>query len=175
VAAAQERAARAGLGKARSLVRPEEVRAAGARLEQAEAAAKLAGRRVAQARVTAPIGGVVAKRLAEPGEIVAPGFPLATVVDLSVVRLVVYVAEPDLPRVRVGAAARVTVDGLPGRSFDGRVTYISPEAEFTPRNVQTREERAKLVFAVKIELQNPDSLLKPGMPADAAIEGALSS
>ena len=73
---------------------------------------------------------------------------------------------------RVGAEAEVTVDGLSGRAFAGRVTYVSSEAEFTPRNVQTKEERAKLVFAVKIELPNPDAVLKPGMPADALIAGA---
>jgi HlyD family secretion protein len=174
VAAAQARASRSGLEKARALVRPEEVRAARARLDQAEAAARLAERRLAEAQVSAPIAGVVAKRLAEVGEIIAPGFPLATIVDLSTARLVVYVGEPDLPRVRVGAGAEVSVDGLPGRTFAGRVTSISPEAEFTPRNVQTTEERAKLVFAVKIELPNPETLLKPGMSADARIDGALS-
>jgi HlyD family secretion protein len=172
VVAAQVRAARAALEKLRTLARPEEVRAARARLDQAEAALRAAERRVAETRVTAPAPGTVSKRLAEPGEVVAPGFPLATVVDLSVVRLVVYVPEPALPRMRVGADASVTVDGLPGRSFAGKVSFISPEAEFTPRNVQTKEERVKLVFAVKIELPNPDGLLKPGMPADALIVGA---
>ncbi len=153
-------------------MRPEEVRAARARLDQADAALRLAERRVGQAAVEAPMDGVVAKRVVEEGEIAAPGFPLATIDDLSVVRLVVYVPEPDLSRVRLGAEAQVSVDGLEGRTFGGRVTFISPEAEFTPRNVQTKEERAKLVFAVKIELPNPDGLLKPGMPADARIAGA---
>ncbi len=172
VAAAQARAARAALDKLRTLVRPEEVRASRARLDQAEAALRLAERRVGQAAVEAPMDGVVAKRVVEEGEIAAPGFPLATIDDLSVVRLVVYVPEPDLSRVRLGAEAEVSVDGLEGRTFGGRVTFISPEAEFTPRNVQTKEERAKLVFAVKIELPNPDGRLKPGMPADARIAGA---
>jgi HlyD family secretion protein len=82
----------------------------------------------------------------------------------------VFIPEPLIPLVKVGQRAAVSVDAFPGRAFAGTVSEISQEAEFTPRNVQTREERIKLVFGVKIALENPDRLLKPGMPADAEIQ-----
>jgi multidrug resistance efflux pump len=85
------------------------------------------------------------------------------------VRLTIYVGETDIGRVRQGQQVDVTVDSFPGRTFAGRVTFIAQEAEFTPRNVQTKDERATTVFAVRVELPNPDRALKPGMPADAVI------
>jgi HlyD family secretion protein len=93
-----------------------------------------------------------------------------SVARLDRVWIRVYIPEPDLPLVRVGQPAAVYVDAFPGRPFAGTVTEIGQQAEFTPRNVQTREERVKLVFAVKVTLENPERLLKPGMPADAKIQ-----
>ena len=83
--------------------------------------------------------------------------------------IMAYVSEKNLGKVKIGQQATVTVDSFPGRSFPGKVIYISPEAEFTPKNIQTKEERVKLVYGVKVQLQNEEELLKPGMPADVSI------
>lgn len=89
--------------------------------------------------------------------------------DLDVVELVIYVSEVELGLVKLGQKAEVTIDTYKDKIYDGKVTYISPEAEFTPKNIQTKDERTKLVFAVKIEIPNKDYDLKPGMPADAKV------
>jgi HlyD family secretion protein len=115
------------------------------------------------------MAGVVVSRSVEVGDLVAAGAPVLTVADLTRPYLRVYVAETDLGRVKVGQPVEVRVDAFPDRVFRGAVAEISDRAEFTPGNVQTREERIKLVFAVKVELSNPDGVLKPGLPADAII------
>jgi len=140
-----------------------------AKLAQAEAARN--GLRVLAAKVTitSPLAGTVTSRIADPGEMAAPGALLLIVSDLSQITLVVYVPEPRIGQVRVGQQAQVTVDAYPGRPFSGAVSYISPRAEFTPKNVQTQEERVETVFAVEIKLANADGYLKPGMPADAEL------
>ncbi|MHB8766708.1 MAG: efflux RND transporter periplasmic adaptor subunit, partial [Deferrisomatales bacterium] len=89
--------------------------------------------------------------------------------DLEHVWLRAYIAETDLGRVQVGQGARVTADTYPGRAYEGRVTFLAPQAEFTPKTVQTQEERVKLVYRIKVEIPNPRQELKPGMPADAEI------
>ena len=94
---------------------------------------------------------------------------LFQVADLSSVELVIYVSETELGKVKLGQNAEINVDTYPDKYFDGNVIYISPQAEFTPKNIQTKEERTKLVFAVKIKIDNPDFDLKDGMPADASI------
>jgi len=104
---------------------------------------------------------------AEAGELLAPGAPLAVVTDLADAWLTVYVSEPDLGRIRIGQSAEVVTDD--GQTRTGRVSFVASEAEFTPKNVQTRDERVKLVFRVKIALDNRDGLFKPGMPAEARI------
>ena len=101
------------------------------------------------------------------GEVALPGAPLIEIADLREVTLKVYVATPELNRVRLGQPVQVTVDSFPDRVFEGRVTRIADQAEFTPKTVQTQEERVNSVFAVEISLANPDRTLKPGMPADA--------
>ncbi|MDR7513081.1 MAG: efflux RND transporter periplasmic adaptor subunit, partial [Armatimonadota bacterium] len=121
------------------------------------------------ATVRAPIDGVVVSRSVEVGDLVAVGAPIVTVADLRRVFLRIFVAEGDLGRVRLGQPVEVRVDAFPRRTFPGTVEEISSRAEFTPGNVQTREERAKLVFAVRIALDNPDGVMKPGLPADAVI------
>jgi HlyD family secretion protein len=131
----------------------------------AQARLALAEKAVADCTVTAPIGGVVTTRIREEGEVVGAGDPLITISRLDEVWLSVYVPEPHLARIQLGQPARVRLDGA-DRLYDGRVTFISPEAEFTPKNVQTPDERAKLVYRVKITLPNPDGVFKPGMPAD---------
>jgi HlyD family secretion protein len=120
--------------------------------------------------VRAPTDGTVLVRTVERGEWVQPGTPLFTMVDLNQLYLKIYVPEPDIGKVVHDQEARVFVDAFPRRFFPARVSRIASEAEFTPKNVETREERVKLVFAVELALdENPEGLLKPGMPADAVV------
>jgi HlyD family secretion protein len=150
-------------------------------VKQAEAALALAKTRTGYAELTWPPAGVVpppnaappmyvvlSKNL-EPGEYVAPGTPVVTIGDLVNVWLRAYVNETDLGRVKVGQKARVTTDTDPRKIYDGRISFIASQAEFTPKNVQTEKERVKLVYRIKIDIRNPDMELKPGMPADAKI------
>ncbi len=169
VALAQREAARQALLKVRKLFRPEEVGAAQARLAQAEAGRDLLQKTIADATIISPVTGVVTHKAVEPGEFVGPGTPLLTIADLDNVRLNIYVTEVELGRVSLGQRAEIRIDSHPERSLNGTVIFISPEAEFTPKNVQTKEERVKLVYRVKIEIGNPEGILKPGMPADALI------
>jgi HlyD family secretion protein len=105
----------------------------------------------------------------EQGEFVAVGANLLRITYLDKVKLTIYVSETELGNVRIGQKAKVAIDTYKDKSFEGTVTYISSAAEFTPKNVQTKEERAKLVFAVKLQIDNPEGILKPGMPADATL------
>ncbi len=119
--------------------------------------------------LASPQAGVVLRKQVEPGEMIAAGTPAVTIADLGNIWLKIYIPEPQLGRVKLGQAAEITTDSYPGKVYPGKVVFISAEAEFTPKNVQTQEERVKLVFAVKIGVDNPDQELKPGMPADARI------
>jgi len=168
-AASQLRSAQASLDLAVAGPRRETLRAAEARVEAARGAAAVAEALLAQTRIVAPSDGRVTLRNAEPGEVVTPGFPIVRIADLARVRVRVYVPEPQIGRVKIGQSATVSVDAFPGRTFPGTVTEIAEKPEYTPKNVQTREERAKLVFGVKVEVENPGGELKPGMPADAVI------
>jgi HlyD family secretion protein len=150
--------------------RKEEIQAGEAVKEVAEAQVKLIERRIEDATVTIPIDGVISERYVELGELMSVGSLIATVMDLKHVWVMAYVSEKNLGKVKLGRQGKVMVDSFPHKEFIGKVTYISPEAEFTPKNIQTKEERVKLVFGVKIEVDNPDQELKPGMPADAMIE-----
>ncbi|HEV8311056.1 MAG TPA: efflux RND transporter periplasmic adaptor subunit [Methylomirabilota bacterium] len=172
----QVEAARAEVRQARERLqlieagpRPGQAEAARAQVAQAEAALAEAKARLADTRIDSPADGVVLRKNLEPGATATPGTPIVTLVNPGDLWLRGYIAETDLGRVRVGQAARITVDAFPGRPFDGRVSEIASEAEFTPRNVQTQKERVNLVFRVKITVANPDGRLKPGMPADAVI------
>lgn len=149
--------------------RAREVEAARAAVAQARAAVSLALTIRGHTRLRSPMAGVVVSRSVEVGDLVAAGAPVLTVADLTRPYLRVYVAETDLGRVKLGQPVEVRVDAFPERVFRGAVAEISDRAEFTPGNVQTREERVKLVFAVKVELSNPDGVLKPGLPADAVL------
>lgn len=122
-----------------------------------------------ETRVYAPLSGVVMTKVANLGEVVQAGSPIVVVVDLRALWLKVYIPEPQLGKIRLGDQARVYVDAFPGRPFAAKVSEINDQAEFTPKDVQTREERVKLVFAVKLAVDNADRLLKPGMPADGTI------
>ncbi len=149
--------------------RAQEVEAAGAAVAQVEAALTLALTNRDNATLRAPIAGVIVSKSVEVGDLVGVGAPVVTVAELSQVKLRVFVSETDLGRVKLRQPVEVRVDAFAGRIFRGQVAEISNHAEFTPGNVQTREERVKLVFAVKVSLPNPDGVLKPGLPADALI------
>ena len=136
-----------------------------------EAGLSLLDRQIADGTVIALSGGVVLEKYAEEGEVVGAGMPICSIGDLSTVWLIIYVGESDVGRISLGAKANVTIDSHPGETFPGTVTWIAETAEFTPKNVQTRDSRVDLVYAVKITLDNPDGIFKIGMPADAAIEG----
>ena len=151
--------------------RKEEIQAGEAVKEAAKAQTKLIERQIADATVTIPIDGVISERYVELGEFLSVGSLIATVIDLTHVWIMAYVSEKNLGKVKLGQRGKVMIDSFPHKEFIGKVTYISPEAEFTPKNIQTKEERVKLVFGVKIEVDNPNQELKPGMPADAIIEG----
>jgi HlyD family secretion protein len=140
--------------------------------QRLQAQAQLAEQRslVTDFAVRSPIAGRVLTRTAEKGERVGDGTPLFTLVDLDRLYVKIYVPEPSIGKVALGQEARVYVDAYPGRAFAARVSRVSQEAEFTPKNVETREERVKLVFAVEVALaENPGGVLKPGMPADAVV------
>jgi HlyD family secretion protein len=150
-------------------LRKEEIQTARARSEQAAAQADYLRKKVRDCRIVAPSAGTVTLRAVEPGELVSPGMNVLRVTFLDRVKLTIYVNEAEVGRITLGQKAQVFIDGKPSTPFNGDVTYISPVAEFTPKNVQTKEERTKLVFAVRIEVDNPDGSLKPGLPADARI------
>ncbi len=170
IAQASYDAAMQGLRKLENLARPQEVRAARSRVVQADAGVRLLERQIADATVRAPVSGIVTHRLVERGELARQGQGLFVVTILDTVTLTVYVPEPDLGRIRVGQPARVFIDSYPERPFPGRVLFIAEEAEFTPKQIQTKEERVKTMYGVKVELENPDRILKAGMPADAELD-----
>jgi len=140
-----------------------------AQLSQARAASDLLAKAISDSTIVAPVSGTVTQKPVEIGELVAPGTTVATISKLSSVYLVVYVSEKELGNIVLGQGAEVRTDTDPDRVYPGTVVYISPLAEFTPKNIQTKEDRVKLVFAVKIEIKNTDGSLKPGVPADATL------
>ena len=166
---AQNKQSIQALKKLESAARPEELRAAKARLDQAEWAARIVEKAIADCAVTAPISGVVAQRLAETGELAGPGTGLVVMEDPSVLNLTIYVPEASLGELGIGQEATIGVDAYPGRSFKGKVSRIASRAEFTPKNVQTKDERVKQVFAVTVDLGDGEGALRPGMPADARL------
>ena len=113
--------------------------------------------------------GIVTHKVVEKGEVVGAGATIVTVTETDKVDVMIYVSEEELARVKLGQRAKVTIDGMPGKTFDGKVAYISPEAEFTPKNIQTKDDRIKLVFGVKVEVPNTGDQLKRGLPADASL------
>ena len=164
-------AAEQGLAKLLAGSRKEEIRLAQAQVDLARARLAQAEKALSDCTVVTPMDGVVTTRSREEGERVGVGTPLVTLSRLDEVWLSIYVPEGHLGRVKLGQPAKVRIDG-DGRRFDGLVTFVSPEAEFTPKNVQTADERAKLVYRVKITLKNPDGVFKPGMPADGYLEAS---
>jgi HlyD family secretion protein len=156
--------------KLKSGLRPEEIEGTRVRRDQAEAQADLLKKRVRDCHVLAPSAGIITLRSVEPGELVSTGMTVLRLTYLDRIKLMIYVNEADLGKVHLGQTALISIDAFgKGKSVEGKVSYISPLAEFTPKNVQTKEERTKLVFGVRIEAENTDGALKPGLPADAVL------
>jgi HlyD family secretion protein len=162
-------AARQNFAKLEKGSRAEEIRLAETQVAQAESRLALTEKAAADCVITSSVDGVVTTRIHEEGEFVPVGAPLVTVSRMDEVWLSVYVPETALGGVKIGQKARVKIDGRPD-FFEGKVTYVSPTAEFTPRNVQTPDERAKLVYRVKITLANKEGIFKPGLPADGYLK-----
>lgn len=156
--------------KLKTGLRSEEIVAARARRDQAGALADQLRKKVTDCAILAPSAGTVTLRAIEPGELITMGTNVLRITYLGKVKLTIYVNETELGRIRLGQEASVKIDSDEEKSHTGKVIYISPTAEFTPKNVQTKEERTKLVFGVKIEVENKDGYLKPGLPADATID-----
>lgn len=146
--------------------RKEDIERAEADVAASKANLETARRQLSYTHLTSPVDGVISLRLAEKGEVVAAGQPIFHVTELARPWVRAYLREADLPRVKLGQEAEVHVDGLPDKPFTGRVSFIAPKAEFTPKTVETRELRVDLVYLVKVEVDNPQGLLKVGMPAD---------
>jgi HlyD family secretion protein len=146
-----------------------EVEAAGAKVQAAEASFKLAGTQLGYMELKAPFKGIITGRNVEPGEVVSPGQEVFSLADLSSIELKIYVDETEIGKVKPGQDADVTVDTFPEKVFKGKVSFISPEGEFTPKIIQTHKERVKLVYLVKVLIPNASIELKPGMPADATL------
>ncbi len=150
--------------------RPERITAARAQLAQAEAAVATLDATLANSRITAPFAGVVTLRHREPGEIVGAGAAVVTLMNLDDRWVRIYVPENRLGRVAIGQPAEITSDTFPQRRYTGEVAFIASSAEFTPKNVQTAEERVKLVYAVKVRITgDTEQELKPGLPADVRL------
>jgi len=169
LALAQVDGAQAALDELEAGPTEEEIAVAEAQVRAAEAGVGVIDVQIDQLTLTAPMDGVVTSRSSQAGETAAAGAPLLTIANLDEVTLVIYIPETRIGQVQVGQKVEVQVDSFPERVFTGEVANIAGEAEFTPRNVQTQEERVNLVFAVKVRIPNNDSALKPGMPADATI------
>jgi HlyD family secretion protein len=149
--------------------RKEDIAIAQANLNEAGASLGLSRVNLTYSVLRAPSTGVITVRQAELGEVVAPGTPVVTIADLDHIWLRAYIAETDLGRIHWGQDAVITADTYPGKQYHGRISFIASDAEFTPKSVQTYEERVTLVYRIKIDIDNPNHELKPGMPADAHI------
>ncbi len=170
VIAAENRARSQGetLARLRAGARREEVDVARTHVAAAATYIAVLEKQIADTTLASPVSGIVTQKLVEPGEVIAPRTPIAIVVDLDAAWADVFVPEPTVPALRLGQSATIFTDAG-GSGIAGIVTYISPKAEFTPRNVQTAEERSKLVYRIRISVDNKNGVLKQGMPVEAEI------
>ncbi|MBW2064381.1 MAG: efflux RND transporter periplasmic adaptor subunit [Deltaproteobacteria bacterium] len=145
----------------------QDIEVARSKVEVAAAQVELSETLLGYTRLTAPFDGVITSRNIEPGEVVSPGREVISLSDLSTVDLKIFVDETEIGKVKPGQKVEVRIDTFPEKKYWGRVAFISPEAEFTPKMIQTQKERVKLVYLVKVSIPNPSLELKPGMPADA--------
>jgi len=160
-------AARAAAAKLRAGSRPEEIAAARARVAAVDAQIAVLAKNAQDAVLRSPVAGVVTAKLVDAGEMLAPRAPAVVITDLEHAWANVYVDEPLVPRLRIGQKAAVLTDA--GQRIEGTVTFISPRAEFTPRNVQTPDERSKLVYRIKVSVDNRAGVLKSGMPVEVEL------
>ena len=169
VTAARERARAANetVARLRAGARPEEIAGARARVASAQAQLAVLQKNLTDAVLMSPVAGIVTAKLADTGETIAPRTPVVAVTDLDHAWANVYVDEPVVPRLRLGQPVTLVTDA--GQRLAGSITFISPKAEFTPRNVQTAAERSKLVYRIKVSADNRDGVLKPGMPVEAEL------
>jgi HlyD family secretion protein len=169
VSAARQRAQAAseGVARLRSGARAQEIAGARARVASTEALIATLQKNVEDATLRSPVAGVVTAKLADAGEMLAPRSPVAAITDIDHAWANVYVDEPVVPRLRLGQPVTLVTDA--GQRLQGAITFISPRAEFTPRNVQTAAERSKLVYRIKVSVDNRDGVLKPGMPVEAEL------
>ena len=149
--------------------RPDQIEAARGQLAQARSALAVLESRLKESVVVSPVNGRVLRKNLEVGETANPGVSILTLMDPREIWVRAYVPETQIGHVKIGQQARVTVDGHPGRAFAGRVKEVASEAEFTPKNVQTKKERVNLVYRIKVMVDNPDGILKPGMVADVDV------
>jgi HlyD family secretion protein len=149
--------------------RQQELATRRAEQSRSKASLSLIDTQLADTSATSPVDGVVLVKSADVGEVIAPGTTVVTIGDIDHPWLRGYINETDLGKVKIGSKVKVTTDSYPGKVYNGRVTFIASEAEFTPKQIQTQQERVKLVYRVKIELDNPNHELKLNMPADAEI------
>ena len=169
IAQAQLNSAKENFNKIKNIARPEEIAQARANYQKAEAVVESINKNIRDCYVVSPMNGFVIKKFIELGETVSMLSSLFKLADLSKAKVTIYVSETEIGKIKLRQKAEIKVDSFPDKSFEGKVIYISPEAEFTPKNIQTKDERTKLVFAVKIEIPNPQQELKTGLPADVKI------
>jgi HlyD family secretion protein len=153
--------------------RQNEIDMARARRDQATAQAASLKKKVSDCILVSPLKGIVTKRYIEIGELAGQGTALVRISNLDIMNIMIYVPETELPRIKLSQKASVRVDAFSDREFRGSVTFISPTAEFTPKNIQTKDDRTKLVFGVKIQVVNNDGSLKAGLPADVTIQTGM--
>jgi HlyD family secretion protein len=161
------RAAAEAVARLRAGARAEEIAGARARVDAASAQIAALQKNRTDAVLTSPVAGIVTAKLADAGETIAPRTPVVAITDLDHAWANVYVDEPVVPRLRLGQPVTLVTDA--GQRLQGSVTFISPKAEFTPRNVQTSAERSKLVYRIKVSVDNREGVLKPGMPVEAEL------
>ncbi|MGQ9647699.1 MAG: efflux RND transporter periplasmic adaptor subunit [Thermodesulfobacteriota bacterium] len=149
--------------------RKEDIEDGRAQVEQAKASLQLIETQLSYTTLTSPLSGVVLVKLGEIGEVVNPGTSILTLADIENVWLKAYVSQTDVSRVKWGQEVLVTTDLRPQKTYKGKISFISSQAEFTPKQIQTEKERVTLVYRVKIDIPNPEKELKPGMPADGKI------
>ncbi|OGL40923.1 MAG: hypothetical protein A3C43_09780 [Candidatus Schekmanbacteria bacterium RIFCSPHIGHO2_02_FULL_38_11] len=155
--------------------RKEEIDESQFALKGAELRVEAIKRNIMDSEILSPATGIITKKVAEEGEYVPSGGLIATITDLSYVWLKIYLPENEYGKVMIGQKVKIKIDSFPKKYFDGKIIYISSEAEFTPKNIQTQEDRVKLVYALKVGINNSEGIFKPGMPADAFIEVEIAS
>jgi membrane fusion protein YbhG len=170
VAEAQVAQSKEAVKKVKNISRSEDIAMTKARVENADWFLQSMQKKAADCKIISPIDGFVLKKVYEPGEYVMPGSTVAVLTDLKKVKVVVYLPEADVFKIKYGQKVLISVDGFKDKAIPGTVSFISQEAEFTPKNIQTKDERVKLMFAVRMIVDNAEFILKPGLPADAEFQ-----